>query len=232
MDATTHDALREDGDGYHSRNYEGVGTIADPVFGELELLHQMNPITSLLEIGCSTGFRLEKARKLFGCVGVGLEISEQAHREGTERYPEVTHLLGGAPGSLKKLDTDQFDTIILGHFQYLLPREDIFALAYQVDRLLKSGGYIIANDFFYIRPMSAPYSHSTELTIYKDDPTAPWTWSPTYTLVSRKTHQLHEDLTHAQDPTAWQTLDIVRKNFVAESYPQANTQPSIHDRSE
>ena len=55
-------ALESDGDGYLYRNRAGIGTIADPVTDAVLEIHAMSPIGRVLEIGCSTGFRLEKLR--------------------------------------------------------------------------------------------------------------------------------------------------------------------------
>ncbi len=54
-------ALAADGDRYHRVNYDGIGTIADPAFAQMEIIHAVSPIRSVLEIGCTTGFRLDKA---------------------------------------------------------------------------------------------------------------------------------------------------------------------------
>jgi len=94
-------ALAQDGDGYHQRNYAGIGTIADPAFEQMQILHQVSPIQSVLEVGCTTGFRLEKARKAFGAQCSGIEISPSAVAEGLELYPEVELRVGAAPRDLK-----------------------------------------------------------------------------------------------------------------------------------
>ena len=35
-------ALRADGDGYHSRNHAGIGTITDPAFSAMEQVHKLS----------------------------------------------------------------------------------------------------------------------------------------------------------------------------------------------
>ena len=118
--------------------------------------------------------------------------------------------------------------MVLGHFQYLLPRTDVFELAYRVDLLLRDGGHIVATDFFFNAPMSADYAHSPDLEVFKEDPTSPWTWSPTYTLVSRSTYSLATDPQTQSDENNWQTLDVVRKHAISHAYPRRQTPPSIH----
>lgn len=223
-------ALRDDGDGYHTRNHAGIGTIADPAFSALELLHRVSPIGSVLEIGCTTGFRLEKARVAFGARCAGLEISPSAVEEGRTRYPQVQIELGAAPRDLDRWAGEQFDVVIVGHFEYLLPREELFGLAAAVDRLVVDGGHIIVMDFLHPTPMSADYRHHRDLRVFKHDPSAPWLWSPTYTLVQRQVYDVSESPEACVDPRAWQTVDVLRKLSVDEAYPPLPTLPSVHER--
>ena len=225
-------ALREDGDGYHSRNHAGIGTIADPAFSALELLNQGQPVTSVLEIGCTTGFRLEKARVAFGARCAGLEISPAAVHEGRTRYPEVQIELGTAPGDLNRWSEEQFDVVIVGHFEYLLPRSELFGLAAAVDRLVVDGGHIIVMDFLHPSPMSADYRHHADLRVFKHDPSAPWLWSPTYTLVQRQVYDVSENPAVCTDPRTWQTVDVLRKLTIEQAYPPVPTLPSVHERED
>lgn len=224
-------ALRTDGDGYHSRNHEGIGTIADPAFEALELIHRVRPIASVLEVGCATGFRLEKARAVFGAQGFGLEVSPAAVAEGRSLYPQLDLQVGVAPRDLATWQGEYFDVLIVGHFQYLLPREDLFALAAAVDALVTPGGHLIVEDFFHPHPVSADYRHHEDLRVFKNDPSAPWLWSPTYTLISRRVYDVSDDSAACEDPRAWQTVDVLRKLTVDEAYPSLPTLPSVHDFS-
>lgn len=228
MDSAREAALRADGDGYHSRNHAGIGTISDPAFAQAELIHSVNPITSVLEIGCTTGFRLEKARQAFGARCAGLEISPAAVTEGRSLYPQVRIEQGAAPRDLSLWEGDSFDLVIVGHFLYLLPREDLFSLAAAVDSLVRAGGHIIVMDFIHHLPVSAPYSHSDDLRVHKMDPSAPWTWSPDYMLVGRSVYEIADPAPRAVDPRAWQTVDVVRKLTIEQAYPEHVPLPSVH----
>lgn len=224
-------ALRTDGDGYHARNYAGIGTIADPAFDQLTLINTVRPIRSVLEIGCTTGFRLEKARAAFGARVAGLEASAAAVAEGRDRYPDVDLRTGVAPGDLAQFAGESFDVVIVGHFMYLLPREDMFALAAAVDALLAASGHLIVMDFIHPTPLSADYTHHRDLRVFKHDPSAPWLWSPTYALVGRQVYDVSESPAACNDPKAWQTVDVLRKLTVDEAYPALPTLPSVHERA-
>lgn len=229
MDARSEEALRRDGDGYFTRNHSGIGTIADPAFDQLKIIHRIRPVKSVFEVGCTTGFRLEKVRQELGADAVGIEISPAAIDEGTRLYPHVRLELGLAPRDLHRFETGRFDVVIVGHLLYLLPRDDLFFLAAEVDRLLAPGGHLIVWDFLHPSPISALYAHQSELAVYKHDPSSPWLWSPTYTLVSREVYELGADAPELRDPRAWQTVDVLRKLSVEEAYPASLTVPSIHD---
>lgn len=228
MNTPHEEALRQDGDGYHRRNHAGIGTIPDPAFIQLQLIHSISPIRSVLEIGCSTGFRLEKARQAFGARSVGLEASVDAVAEGRDLYPMLDLQVGIAPRDLERWAGQNFDVVIVGHFMYLLPRAQLFKLAAAVDELVAPSGHIIAMDFLHPNPMSAPYAHHDELRVHKHDPSAPWVWSPTYALVHREVYPV-SDLGPGANPDAWQTVDVLRKLTDPEAYPDSATKQSVHE---
>ena len=222
-------ALRADGDRYFAVNHEGIGTIADPIFEQMQILHQLSPVKTVLEVGASNGFRLEKARSAFAAECAGLEASRDAVAEGHELFPYISLTEGMAPQDLVQFAGRKFDVIILGHFMYLLPRSELFALAAQVDALLMDNGHLIISDFFYPAPVSATYSHNPALDVFKMDPSAPWLWSPTYSLVHRNVYPISAYLTASAHPADWQTVDVLRKIPVATAYPPAQPQ---HDHLE
>lgn len=229
MDKQTEQALREDGDGYFTRNYAGIGTIADPVFDYLNLVHMVSPIGSILEIGCTNGFRLDKARLAFTASCAGLEVSPAAVLEAKSRFPLVDVREGLAPRDLTYWDGETFDVIVVGHLLYLLPREELFSLGARVDSLLVEDGHLVVMDFLSPVAQQSPYAHQPSLQVFKHDPSAPWTWSPTYELVARKVYEIAEPMTSARNPRSWQTVDLVRKVGATTAYPATNPEPSIHD---
>jgi cyclopropane fatty-acyl-phospholipid synthase-like methyltransferase len=228
MDDAAQEALRRDGDGYFTRNRAGIGTIADPAFDALLTINASFPITSLLEVGCTTGFRLEKARLAFGARCVGLEASPAAVEEGRRAYPSIELEAGLAPADLSRWQGEHFDCIVLGYFTYLLPRTELFTLAAAIDGLLADNGHIVVMDFLHPSPMSSPYAHRSELTTFKSDPSAPWLWSPTYSLVGREVYAVADDPAANRDPRGWSTIDVLRKLPIDIAYPHANTLPSVH----
>ena len=222
-------ALGADGDRYHRVNYDGIGTIADPAFEQMEIINAVSPIKSVLEIGCTTGFRLEKARKAFGARGSGLDASQSAIAEGRELYPDIDIRLGFAPQDLDFWSGSTFDTIVVGHLLYLLPRTSLFLLAAKVDSLLAEGGHLIVIDFIAHSDTVSRYTHQESLHVFKGDPSAPWSWHPQYFLVHRNVYPLSTNLLTQREPNQWQSIDVLRKLSVDQAFQSVTPPASVHD---
>jgi len=222
-------ALAADGDRYHRMNYEGIGTIADPAFAQMEIIHAVSPVSSVLEIGCTTGFRLEKARQAFGARCAGLDASEKAIAEGQKKYPETDIRVGLAPRDLDFWAGSTFDTVVVGHLLYLLPRAVLFEFAAKVDSLLAEDGHLIVLDFIHHRDTVASYSHQDSLNVYKGDPSAPWSWHPQYFLVHRNVYPLSENLSSQREPNQWQSVDVLRKFPLSQAFESVHAPASVHD---
>ena len=224
-------ALARDGDRYHRVNYEGIGTIADPAFSQLEVIHAVSPIGSVLEIGCTTGFRLGKAQRAFGAQCAGLEASVAAVNEGKEKYPRVDIRQGIAPQDLDQWSGSKFDVVVVGHLLYLLPRSVLFQFAAQVDSLLADNGHLIVEDFIYHRDSVAEYTHQESLSPYKGNPSGPWSWNPQYFLVHRNVYPLCSDAVSQREPNQWQSIDVLRKLPAGVAYEKVQAPSSVHTRT-
>jgi SAM-dependent methyltransferase len=221
-------ALAADGDRYHRVNYSGIGTIADPAFEQMKIIHQVSPIRSVLEVGCTTGFRLEKARQAFGAAGSGLEVSATAVAEGNVKFPEVDIRQGIAPEDLGLWTGKIFDVVVVGHLLYLLPRSALFDFAAKVDSLLSENGHLIVMDFIYHRDTVAPYTHQDSLDLYKGDPSRPWSWHPQYFLVHRDVYPRSPNLAGQIEPNQWESIDVLRKLALSQAYENVTPPDSVH----
>ena len=88
--------------------------------------------TTILEIGCSNGIRLNDLRNTFGAACYGIEPSALAIEEGKISFPSLTLQVGTAD-SLPFADTT-FDLIVFGFCLYLCDRKDLFKIAAEADR--------------------------------------------------------------------------------------------------
>jgi SAM-dependent methyltransferase len=222
-------ALVADGDRYHRVNYDGNGTIADPAFTQMEVIHAVSPIGSVLEIGCTTGFRLEKARPNFSARCAGLDASEVAVAEGRKKYPEIDIRTGLAPQALDFWAGSTFDVVVVGHLLYLLPRSALFDFSAKVDALLSEDGHLIVVDFIFHRDTVSNYVHEDSLSVYKGDPSSPWSWHPQYFLVHRNVYPFSSDPSTQREPDQWQSVDVLRKLPASRAFVSVNAPASVHD---
>ncbi|MDO9484602.1 MAG: class I SAM-dependent methyltransferase [Actinomycetota bacterium] len=207
-----HEALASDSESYFERNGSQLERPDDPVLKALRTIQRVQPSSTVLEIGCANGWRLEAARREFGSRGYGIDASAEAVSDGSRQFPELWLSQGLAPADLDRLPDDvSFDCIVLGYFMYLLPRADLFPLAAVVDQLLVEGGHLIVFDFIYPTRVRSEYRHDPALTTFKMDPSSPWSWSPNYSLVERTIYHTDVPEDVLRDPGNWGTVDVLRK---------------------
>lgn len=139
---------------------------------------------SVLEVGCSNGWRLKKLKERYGCRAVGIDIAEKALMEAQAAGHEV-HL---ASSDKLPFPDNTFDTIIYGYcFCFISPEEWIQTVA-ESDRTLKDGGLIVIYDFFctdYVKRrimgmMKDPEIEKTPNYIYHYNLPKLWTGHPAY----------------------------------------------------
>lgn len=191
--------IRREAEAYYRRNRNATLPDADPVLQALDGLS----VTKVLEIGSGNGARLARIRDAHGARVEGIEASLSAVRDANDAG--VRTFSGIAPHDLEQCFPRYYDVVLVGFFMYLLPREELFRLAYEVDRILAPGGHLVVRDFLYPRPLRKPYLHDASIEVYKHDPSLPWAWCPGYTLVRR----LQET---AGEPQDWVTVDVLAKH--------------------
>lgn len=176
--------LETEGDRWFSRNYVSGDALrmradADPLLRGLARAG-LKP-TSVLEIGCSDGWRLERLRSEHGARCAGIDPSSQAVETARKLHPELDIRQGtaDAPG----FEDGSFDLVILGYCLYLCDREDLFRIAAESDRLLRDGGFVAIYDFHTPVPYRNEYTHRPGLFSYKMDYARMFSWNPVYRLV-------------------------------------------------
>lgn len=122
-------------------------------------------ISSILELGCSNGYRLNLLRQIFpDCKKiVGVDASKLAVNDGKERYGlELYH------DSLYKFHyPEQFDLIIINFVLHWIDRNLLYQTIANIDSLLKeSNSYLCLGDFYPYFPYKRKYHHHTEHNVY------------------------------------------------------------------
>jgi SAM-dependent methyltransferase len=212
--------ISREADAYYVRNVEQNKPGSDPMMPALQRIHAVRPMQSVLEIGSNTGWRLDGIRSGLGVSKVcGVEASQLAVDEHQATYPDIPVVRGVAPQVLSGFPAASFDTVIVGFLMYLLPRDLLFTFAAEVDRILAYDGHIVIEDFLHPSPVSRDYTHQDQLRVFKNDPSAPWSWSPTYSLIDRQLIEHEAHTVDNADVSRWITVDVLRKHPLQTAYP-------------
>lgn len=169
------------GDDWLDRNREKLGE-HDLASEALEKLG-VEP-KSILEVGCSNGWRLKKMKDRYNCRAVGIDIAPRALKEAQDAGHEVYN----ASSDKLPFPDNSFDTIIYGYcFCFISPEEWIPTVA-ESNRCLVDGGIIVVYDFFcteYVKRriwgmMKDPELEKTPNYIYHYNLPKLWTGHPAY----------------------------------------------------
>ncbi len=168
--------LESEGDAWFSRNRNKLDQdgridwpaklIVEIANGQREAAYggrRPEPIQSVLELGCATGWRLETIRQRLGCRCVGVDASREAIEHGRRSYPDVEFhqgLLAEVPliGS--------FDVVILQAVLHWVDRSSLAASIAEIDRLVRDGGYLSVGDFLPDFPQRRAYHHLPGQGVY------------------------------------------------------------------
>lgn len=184
MGAQSKTFLDGEGKNWLARNEHKLPIKNDPVLITLDVA-KIKPQT-VLEIGCSNGWRLDAIRKKFG---------NPTRAIGIDPFPQGFGALLGTADDLSRFVNDKFDLVIYGFCLYLCDREDLFKIAAEGDRVLKDNGYMVIYDFDPGRPHSREYSHKPGINSYKMDYSKLWLANPAYSVATRQMFGDGEDVT-------------------------------------
>lgn len=125
----------------------------------------LNP-ESILEIGCSAGYRLNALKLEFsGSTVYGLEPSTDAISFGKNVYPDV-NFYQGTVDDLSTYESGQFDLVIVGFVFYVVDRTLLLKSIGEIDRVLKDKGHLVILDFFSETTLKRKYQHIDEFAAY------------------------------------------------------------------
>lgn len=204
--------LASEGDRYHQRNKDrftraGSKADGDRVLAAIDALN-LQP-AAILEIGCGHGWRLERLRVHYGASCAGIDPSAEAIADGAVAFPIIS-LRQGTADALP-FDDDAFDVVIFGFCLYLCDREHLFRIAAEGDRILRDRGHLVIEDFHPPFPYATRYRHHPDVTTYKMNYAALFSWNPAYTLVSQVIFD-HDGAVNPDDPDRRVSVSVLVKN--------------------
>ena len=181
-------------DAWFRRNRAALedGARADPVLDALRqhvLAHQP---ASVLDVGCSNGWRLARLARLAPLVGgarlAGLDPSGEAIAAGRRRHKEFD--LRQALASAIPF-TGQFALVIVSFVLHWIDRASLGGSVAAIDRAVAPGGFLVIADFDPDQPERRRYHHRDDVEIYtfKQDYAALFLADGNYSETQRRVYQ-------------------------------------------
>lgn len=169
----------------------------------------------VLEIGCSNGTRLNRFNQVFGASCFGIDPSLHAVETGKNEFPNVSLAVGTADEL--PFENNSFDLIVFGFCLYVCDRKDLFKIAYEADRCLMDGGFLVFMDFCTPFPYKNIYAHTEGVYSYKMNYSKMFSWNPAYNEIF-STIFSHAGFSKRDIPDEKVGLTILNKNEAA-AYP-------------
>ena len=141
--------LKSEGDAWFSRNQQTLADQKlpedDPLLSEIIEIHNQSGGSTLkvLEVGCGDGTRLAWLKNNLNADCYGIEPSAQAVSAACEKGLNVQQ----GTADILPFDDKSCDFVIFGFCLYLCDREDLFRVAQEADRVLRSPGWLMILDF-------------------------------------------------------------------------------------
>ena len=171
--------------------------------------HLLPNKSKLLEVGCGEGLRLEWIQQNWDYECHGIDPSQKAIQMGNSRG---VHCIQGTADALP-FEDNSLDILIYGFCLYLCDRDDLFKIATEGNRVLKSEGWVIIKDFFSATVIKREYHHLKGVFSYKMDYRRLFDWHPSYQNFSHEvTH--HSENVFTDEPQEWVAVSILRKGTI------------------
>ena len=173
--------LNSEGNEWYKRNISAIENKKemDPVLKTMTLYNATPRKT--LEIGCSNGWRLNALKNTTDSECFGIDPSQQAIEEGATKYPHIQLKTGSADEI--PFTEKMFDCVIIGYCLYLCDRDDLFKIAYEVDRVLQDNGIVVIYDFCTDIPYYNRYQYHDNIQSFKMAYSKLFTWNPFYRTI-------------------------------------------------
>lgn len=169
----------------HMSEREEIANAPDVSFICSTLAPFSGQVSRVLEIGCSSGLKLETICGRLAAAGEGVEPSRTAVDEGNARSKSVPIRLQTGTGDALPFQAAAFDLVYFAFCLYLFDRTSLLKAFAEADRVLKPGGFLAITDFDPGTRQKRPYSHCEGVFSYKQDYAAPLTATGLYYLVGK-----------------------------------------------
>ena len=157
---------KNEGNQYFKRNINNLKDNNDIILKNLDISTFQNK--TILEIGCSNGWRLNELYKINNNnTYYGIEPSKEAINFGKDNFTNINFI----NGTCDKIDMEDnsCDIIMIPFVLMYIDRNLLFRCISEIDRVLKNNGILIITDFYSNRQRKNIYKHSSDTYIYKQN---------------------------------------------------------------
>ena len=162
------------------------------------------------EIWCANWWRINALKNEVWWSYYWIEPWKKAIEEWKNLFPNID--LYQWTADMLPYENDYFDNVIIWFCLYVCDRDDLFKIAYEVDRVLKNWWNIIILDFEPGYIYKNDYTHLEWIKTYKMDYSKLFLWNPNYFLSNKEVYS-HKPDADFNDPNERISLNVLRKNL-------------------
>jgi ubiquinone/menaquinone biosynthesis C-methylase UbiE len=205
--------LESEGDAWHDRNLEalsqkdyGDDEITKVVAELCDAKQYINGKIKILEVGCGSGGRLNWLARNAGVEVCGIDPSSRAVEQAVQlEIPVVKGTADNLP-----FESGSIDIIVYGFCLYLCDQTDLFQIAKEADRVLRSEAWVVIRDFYSDSSLRVPYHHREGVLSHKMDYGRLFDWHPFYTRYFHRVSD-HSSGNYTDEEGNWVATTILRK---------------------
>ena len=205
--------LHTEADAWFERNRKACAQQSfddgDPIVAAVLEISRERPAggkLKILEIGCGEGLRQAWLANHLDADVYGIEPSEKAVHEALQRGVKAQR---GTADSLP-YGNNEFDIVVFGFCLYLCDQSDLFKIAFEADRVLKSDAWVVIQDFFSPTPVRRAYHHRPGVFSHKMDFRTLFDWHPAYACYAHRLGH-HGVNTYTDEQQEWVATSVMRK---------------------
>lgn len=164
-----------EGDAWFRRNRKALETVVErdiPLRLLADGVPALGPDSTVLEVGCSNGWRLNELQRRYDCDAYGIDVSTEAIQDGLRRFPGLNLAVASATGAASR--TPRADLVIVFFVCHWIARDELLPSLAAIDRAVGEGGYLLLGDFLPDAYTEVPYHHRPGLFTYKSDYATPF----------------------------------------------------------